>query len=144
MQKFKKIVLNTALYTVIIMTVFYLFALISGQSEARVSAAKFFVILGFSLAISLSALVFEASVSPLLKYITNYSVLFTAFCVIFLTSGEGVGNAFARVLIAFVIFTVFYLFFVFVYKLARARFTKTAKETEKKPYTPIYKNRFGE
>ena len=128
MQIFKKFVLNTCLCSVLILTLFYIFAAISEMTDSVIGIGKYFTILGFGAVISASVLIFDTKLKMLLKYIINYAVSLTAFCVIFLSSASGSTNAVARTFAAIVIFTILYaLVFLFKY-LFNTLWTKSVKK----------------
>ena len=128
MKKIKDFIFGTALYTVCLLTVFYLFALVSTSEGAVMEISKYFTILLFGCIISLSALIFDTKINFLLKYAINYAVLATAFCVIFLTSDSGTSNMVARTFAAIFIFTLFYAFVLII----RYLFILTLKSQSKK------------
>lgn len=108
MKKIKNFIYGAALYTVCLLTVFYIFALISTSGEAVMEISKYFTILFFGCLISVSALIFDTKINFILKYIINYSVLLTAFCIIFLSSDTGTSNMVARTFAAIFIFSLLY------------------------------------
>lgn len=116
MKAFKKFLMNACLYTVIILTLFYLFAAMSELSASVIGVTKYFTILAFGALISASVLVFDTRINKAYKYLINYAVLLSAFCVIFLGTSSGVGNFVARAFASVVIFTLLYaLVFLFKY-----------------------------
>ena len=112
MKAFKKFIFGACLYTVCILTLFYMFALISKMDNPSIGISKYFTIFLFGAIISASTLVFETKLNTLLKYAINYVALLTTFCVIFLTSDSGTENAVARAFAAIFIFTLFYALFL--------------------------------
>ena len=115
MKVFKKFLFNACLYTVIILTIFYLFAAVSELSDSVIGVSKYFTILVFGALISASVLVFDTKIKKAYKYLINYAVLLAAFCTIFLSASSGVGNFVARVFASVVIFTLIYAF-VFLFR----------------------------
>ncbi len=128
MRVFKKFVLNACLYSVLILTLFYIFAAISEMSDSVIGIGKYFTIIGFGAVISASILIFETKLKTVLKYIINYGVLLCAFCVIFLSSASGSGNAAARTFAAVVLFTIFYSLVLLFRYLFRVIWAKKAKK----------------
>lgn len=129
MKVFKKLVLNACLYSVLILTLFYIFAAISEMTDSVIGIGKYFTILGFGAIISASVLIFDTKLKEILKYIINYAVLLTAFCVIFLSSASGSTNAVARAFAAIVIFTIIYalvLLFKYLFGILWKKRTKKA------------------
>ena len=115
MKIFKKLLMNTCLYTVIMLTLFYLFAAVSKLPDAILGVSKYFTILAFGALISVSVLIFDTKLKKAYKYLINYAVLLSAFSVIFLSTSSGVGNFTARVFAAVMIFTLIYVL-VFIVK----------------------------
>ena len=131
MRIFKKFVLNACLYTILILTVFCLFAVVSDMSDWIISISKYFTILAFGATISASTLVFETKISAIFKYLINYGVLLTAFCVIFLSSDSGSGNYVARAFASIVIFTLLYSLVLLFRYLFISLWTKKARAKTK-------------
>ncbi len=132
MRLIKKFLLNACLYTVLILTLFYLFALISDMSESVISISKYFTILAFGAIISASVLIFETKISAFYKYLINYGALLAAFCTLFLSSESGSNNVVARVFAAVVIFTIVYALVLLFRYFFIALWTKATKTKKKK------------
>lgn len=108
MRAIKNVLTKGCIYTVAIMTVFYLFVLISDFQEKSMGIDKYFIILGFGFLISISNLVFDFKIPAVVKYLINYTVLVTGFCIIFISSTSGSDNKFIRFFVAIVIFSLVY------------------------------------
>ena len=108
MKQFNRFVFRGCLYTVLILTAFYFIALIANFPDKNISIGKYFLILGFGMLISASKMLFELKINVVIKYLTNYSVLLAAFCVVFVSSTSSGVNIASKIFISIVIFSVIY------------------------------------
>ena len=151
MKKIQSLLLNASAYTVLILALFYLFAAVTGYTQGGIGFPMYALILGFGLVISLAGLIFETDkLSRAVKFILHYAVLFVAFLLIFVISGNIKGQGESVIFSSILIFTFFYaIVSVIVYLIRRAissadkkvsdKLAKKAPTQKKKtPYKPIY------
>jgi hypothetical protein len=152
MKKLEKILLFGSSYCILILTVFYLFALISGFTSTDLSAKTFFLSLLFGMIISFMEEVYKAlKIGTVFKIMIHYAVMLFAFCLIFVAGGNISASGGTSVFVAVVIFTVMYaLFYVIIHYLRRgiksidekiATPHKSGEKEAKKTatYTSLYK-----
>ncbi len=141
MKKIKNVILNASLYTVIILILFYLFAIASDLATEGIPFGRFMLILGFSVLISIANLVFYAEkLNYLLRILIHYATLMTSFCVIFIVSGNISKAGAPAVFVAVTVFTFFYaIAFGTVYLFKRSLGT-IGKAANKKNAPTSYKN----
>lgn len=109
MKKIEKILLSACALTVIILTFFYLFALIGQFTDPMISFTTFLLISGFSLIISLMSLILKIErLKMIVRVIVHYASLLVAFTVIFLISGNLGAGGTPVVFSAIVVFTFLY------------------------------------
>ena len=156
MKKIEKTLLFGASYSVLIMTVFYLFALASGFTSTSVDAKTFFLCLGFGMLISVMEQVYKAlSIGAVFKALIHYAVLLFAFCIIFVSIGGISETGGTSVFVSIVVFTFLYFSLYLLIHFLRRGINKcdtaiekrqvkkqktSAKKDTKKPYTPLYKD----
>lgn len=110
MKRIERLLLRGSAYSVLILTVFYVFALAAKFTSSSLGADKFFVCLGFGMLISFMEFVYESlSVNKLLRFIIHYAVLLFAFSVIFVVMGNIKSSGAGAIFIAVFIFTALYL-----------------------------------
>ena len=121
MKKIEKIALSACALTVIILTFFYLFALIGQLTDPMISFTTFLLILGFSLIISLTSLILRIErMKMIVRIIIHYASLLVAFTVIFLISGNLSAGGTPVVFSAIVVFTFLYaVIFALTYFIKR-------------------------
>ena len=159
MNRIEKTLLYGCSYSVLIMAVFYLFALISGFTSTSVDAKTFFLCLCFGMLVSVMEQVYQSiSLGFVYRAMIHYAVLLVAFCIIFVSIGGISGAGRTSTFVSIVVFTLLYLLiFLFVHftrrginkcesKIAKKQAIKqksagnAGKKEEKKPYTPLYKD----
>ncbi len=149
MKKIGNILLNGCAYSILILFLFYLFAVISGISGVGIAFSKFILIVFFGFLIALTNLIFDLpNIKLILKYLIHYSVLLTAFSFIFLLSDSVSGKKTSFIFVCVFIFTVLYAAVLSAVLLIKRMLhsadkrpgerTKEAKEKTKSVYKPIY------
>ena len=108
MNSFKKFAQNGALYTLIILLAFYLFAQVADFDEKSIHFTKFLTVMGFGFAISLTAMIFDTGLNAVLKYFINYTVLCIAFCTIFISASSSSLNPVAKFFVSVIVFSIIY------------------------------------
>ena len=109
MKKIEKILLGGCAYAIVISLIFFLFALISNLTDAKIGIANFFIILFFGMLISVAGFILEnASFNKFLRFLLHYFSLFFAFAVVFILNGEISKKGAAAIFSAIVVFTFFY------------------------------------
>ena len=153
MERLGKIILHGTGYTVLYLSIYYalggLFGTAGGTNEIKVGIGRFFLTLLFGFVISMTNFVFSGSnLKPWLKRTLAYLVSAVAFFFIIIL-GYNLGANGAGMLVGMVLFTVFYFAIIGISHLVRRTIfdeekkptnTKTAKETKKSSYQPLYKD----
>ena len=151
MKKIQSLLLNATAYTVLILALFYLFAAVTGYTQGGIGFPMYALILGFGLVISLASLIFKAEkLSRPVQFIAHYAVLFVAFLLIFVISGNIKGQGESVIFSSILIFTFFYAIVSAVVYLCRRAISRADKKVDEKmakkspaqkkkaPYKPIY------
>lgn len=151
MKKIENILLRGSAYTVLILVLFYLFAVLGQLVEPAITFPTFIIIVVFGFVISVCELVFcIKSLKTPIKVLIHYAVLLVAFCAIFIFSGNLDSKGPAAIFSAVVIFTFLYsLIFLIVYfarkgiNAADKKIEKHMKKTKKDEKKPEYKSLYG-
>ena len=89
MRKLEKILLKSCSYTILILALFYTFAVVSKFTSAYIDFGTFAVIYLFGLIISLTDLVLSVERLRLVfRLLIHYAVLLTSFCIVFVVMGK--------------------------------------------------------
>ena len=149
MKKLESLLLKACGYTTITVILFYLVAMM-GFTKAAMDFKTFMLIFVFGVIISSAGLIFEIQrMHKALKVLIHYVILLISFFVIFFVAGK-LGNAASSVVFsAIIVFTTLYAAIsVITYLIKKAVnsadkiIDKSGKKVkEKKPYTPLYKNK---
>ena len=150
MNALKQFLLKASAYTVLILSVFYVFGAFSGITEHGISWHKYLLILGYGLLISAA----EAISAMLTKHrvlanIINYTVLLSGFLIIFVLSTKTTGSIATKIFIAIALFTVLYVLArlcIFFIKKATDRADKGKKQfkSSTKDKAPKYRSLYGD
>ncbi len=137
MSQFKQFLMKASLYTVVILSVFYIFGAISGITEHGISWHKYLLILGYGLLISLSEMISGMMTGrKALGGIINYTVLLSGFLIIFVFSTKTTGSALTKAFVAIVLFSAVYaLLKLVIYLIKKAVSKKTAPQKQLKNQT---------
>ena len=149
MRRINKLFLTGCGYTVLILTLFYLYAAISGFVSPAIAPGQYALILISGLVISLAEFMYEQlNVKKTLKCIIHYGVLLVAFCLIFIISGKISMQRPAAIFVAIVLFTFMYFLLWTVVHFSRKAInrmddkldakTKAKEEKKKKGYKSLY------
>ena len=154
MRRFEKAVLCGAGYTVLILLLFYLFAVIMQFENISISFPRFLVIFTFGYVIAAADMIYGlTSIKRIFKCLIHYTVLLIAFITVFVAGEFISANSTAEVFVAITVYTVLYFsIFGIIYLIRRTvvvaddRLEKriAAKETakpkdRKNQYTPKFK-----
>ena len=152
MKKLQSTLLAGSAYTVFILIVFYLFAIIGQLTLPAITFPTFLLILVFGMIISFAENIFYIKGLKIpFKIMIHYSLLLIAFCSVFVFSGNLKSEGPAAIFTSIVIFSFLYaLIFVsarFIRKGIRSldkkiekRALTKAKEEKKTEYKSLYKN----
>ena len=153
MKKIETILLKGCAYTVLILSIFYLFGLFGNYEMGYINLSTFLTILIFSFAISLCNNIFNiGKIHIALRTFIHYSVLLTIFEILFLFIGNNFSNSNNKLLSSILIFTVFYIILsviVYIFRLITAKAEKVFenkkqkyvdKKSTKSQYKPLYKS----
>lgn len=128
-----KLFLKACGYTVLILTLFYLFAAISQFTSQSIPPEKFALILLFGFVISVAELMYERiNIKKVYRCLIHYAVLLLAFCLIFIFAGNISLQRPAAVFLSIVIFTVLYFFIYAIVYLVRRTINATDDSLESK------------
>ena len=150
MKKAEKFLLHTSAYTVLFCALFLIFMAISGFSDASLDIGRFFLILLFSFFISIAGIILGLkSWHPALRIAIHFTVLLSAFTVVFVFSGNIKGSGAGAIFSSIIVFSFLYLVVsLIVYSVKKSVSAidkklekRTSKHSAKKPaaYTPRYK-----
>lgn len=155
MKKIEGILLRACGFTVLILVLFYLFAVATSFVDPAIGFPTFLLILTFGFIISLSSLIFEIkTLKTPIKVAIHYVALLVAFCAVFIYSGKLTAGGDAAIFTAVAIFTALYaVIFAIAFSVMRTvriadnKFEAKAKSGEKKEikkektstYQPRYK-----
>lgn len=152
MKKLQSTLLVGSAYTIFILIIFYLFAIIGQLTLPAITFPTFLVILVFGMIISFSENIFYIkSLKFTFKVMIHYALLLIAFCSIFIFSGNLKSEGPGAIFVAVVIFSFLYAaMFTLVYFIRKwigrldkkiENFNqKKAKEETKPKYKSLYKN----
>ena len=140
--------LKASAYAVLIVTLFFLFTLITNFTEAAMKIVTFILILLFGLIISLADFIFGIErINKGLRVLIHYAALLATFIVIFVVFGN-IGSAGGGAVISAVfIFTVLYAIVFLIVYFAKKSVGKADKKLDKKapkkakektPYKSLY------
>ncbi len=147
MRKFEKFFLRGAGYTLLILSLYYLFAIIASPTNAFVSGGRFLLILVFGFITALAEFIYSIfTVKFWLKALLHYAILLATFILIFIPLLGIESNGPASVIAWVVIFSVLYaLCCVAVHfikkginKVDDAIETKKRSATEQTEYTSMF------
>jgi hypothetical protein len=148
MKTIEKFVLKACSYAVLIVTLFFLFTLITDFTEAALRIGTFMLILLFGFIISIADLIFRTDrINMALRLLIHYASLLVTFIVVFVVFGNIAGGGGGAVISAVFIFTALYaVIFTVVYFLKRSARAadkwidnrSPKKQADKKPYTSLY------
>lgn len=109
MRRIHKIFLAGCGYTVLILTLFYAFAVISKFVSQSIAPQQFSLILSFGFIISFAEFLYEElKLKKVYKCLIHYAVLLVAFCLIFIVSGNISAQKPSAVFIAIILYTILY------------------------------------
>ena len=109
MEKIKSIILNSTAYTVVILLLFYFYALIGNLTHPAITFGTFLIILLFGFVISLANMIFEIEkLHYAVKLLIHYSALLVSFIFVFIIAGKLSLSGIASVFSAIIIFTFLY------------------------------------
>ena len=149
MRRLHKLFLVGCGYTVLILTLFYIYAAVSKFVLPAIAPGQYILILVSGLTISLAEFMYEQlRLKKVLKCIIHYCVLLVAFCLIFIISGKISVQRPAAIFIAVVIYTLMYFIVLAIVHFARKGIgalddkleakDKAKKEKAKKGYKSLY------
>lgn len=154
MKKLENILLKASGFTILILMLFYMFALSGNLTPATIAFPTFLLIFFFGVIISVATMILGLKQIKLpIRLLIHYTALLVAFCSIFIASGNIQADSAAKIFSAVVIFTVLYaLFFAIVYFIKRTvnlidkkideKQNKGAKSAAKKSgYKSIYSDK---
>ena len=149
MEKIKSIILNSTAYTVVILLLFYIYALIGNLTHPAITFGTFLIILLFGFVISLANMIFKIEkLHYALRLLIHYTALLITFIVVFIIAGKLSLSGLASVFSAIVIFTFLYaVIYAISYgvKSAMSSVDKSKKSSKRAPevnkksvYKPLY------
>lgn len=132
MKTIENLLLKACGYTVSILALFYFAGTVSDFTNAFIDFKTFLVILLFGTMISLSELILKApKLHKLLKLLIHYLVLFCAFTVIFVLSGNIAKKGAGAIFSSLIIFTFFYVLMFLASYFVRKAIKKMDKHLDK-------------
>ena len=139
MNRFLNILRRGAVYTTLILIVFYLFTFVIAMKMPGISAQNFFLILGFGMAFSFSLELFTIKRwKPMLKYGVHYVSLVLCFVALYLLSGNYASRGGSSLFVASVLFTVAYAAVAVPTALIKGRYARKRAQSNPSAYKSIY------
>ena len=139
MNRILNILRRGAVYTTLILTVFYLFSFVLAMKMPGISAQNFFLILGFGMAFSFSLELFAIKRwRPMLKYGVHYVSLVLCFIALYLLSGKYGSRGGSSLFVASVLFTVAYAAVAVPLALIKGRYASKRAQSNPSAYRSIY------
>lgn len=149
MRRIHKIFLTGCGYTVLILTLFYLFAALSKFTSQSIATGQFLLILFSGLAISMVEFLYESiKLKKIFRSAIHYFVLLIVFCLVFVISGKISAQSPAAIFIAIVIYTLLYFFILTIVHFVRKAInfaddkldtkSKPVNNKKKTPYKSLY------
>ena len=140
MQKLWQILRRGAVIETAILIVFYLFSFMLAMKQPGISALYFFLILGFSLVLSLAQEIFSIKKIPTLaRYALHFSVLLIGFICLYIFSGNYKLRGPSAFFVAIVIFIFCYALVAFPVAMIRAKMRADQQKKAPSTYKKIYK-----
>ncbi len=148
MKRLEKLLYHTCTLSVLISLLILIGNIIAGVKSPSIAASRYFVILLFSLIISITNMIFEIkSLKAYIKFPVHFAVLFLAFYVVFANGGAFKVDSAKDFMVVFIAFAFFYalitcialLVMKSIKKIDKALPEKKKKEPEKKDYSPRFK-----
>ena len=134
MKTIENIILKACGYTLTILFLFYLAGTIADFTNPYIDFKTFLFISLFGILISLAGLLLKIEkIHVSLRVLIHYVVLFVAFTVIFIISGNISKNGSAAIFSSLIIFTFFYAL-IFTASLFVQKFIKKADDSLDKKY----------
>ena len=156
MRRIYKIFLTGCGYTVLILSLFYLFAAVSGFVSQAIAPGQFALILTFGFIISLAEFMYEElKLKKIFKCLIHYAVLLTAFCLIFIVSGNISSQRPSAIFVSIIIYTLLYFMVWVIVRYVRkainhaddkldARSSGKESKSKNKPGKGTYKSLYSE
>ena len=153
MRRINKLFLSGCSYAILILTLFYIFAAISGFTSQSIAPAQFALILFFGFVISLAEFMYEElKLKNPWRALVHYGVLLVAFCLIFIVSGNISAQRPSAIFGAIFIFTALYFTIYAIVHFARLAINraddkldeKTKAKSKKQKKTSPYKSLYSD
>lgn len=133
MRRINKIFLTGCGYAILILTLFYAFASISQFTSRSIAPGQFALILSFGFIISFAEFMYEElKLRKILKCFIHYAVLFVAFYLIFVISGNISTQRPAAVFAAILIYTALYFTVFAIVYFARHAINRLDNKLDKR------------
>lgn len=150
MKIFKDFILKASAYTVLTLSLFYIYGGISSLNENGIHWTRFLIIAGYSCLIAGVELLNSClTIKHIFKVIVHYSILLIGFIIIFFTAGTSSFKP-STLFIAVILFTVIYLA-VSLIVLGIGKLNKNSKDDEPekknncdKPKKKEYRSLYGD
>ena len=153
MKIVEKTLLKACAYTVMLLSVLYIFGSLGNYEMGYINFSTFSVIAVFGFIISMCDLIFKIEkFHTALRILIHYFVLLFSFIILFSITGNFFANSQNKFLSGALIFTAFYaVLFIVVYILRKITtkidlltekelIKKNSKKSAVKEYKPLYKN----
>ena len=151
MKFIENLVMKACAYTVLILSLFYLFGTLSNFSAAYINFPTFLIVFAFGIVIAIAGLLLNLKkLKKWLRILLHYTLLLMTFCVVFIIRGNLSAGGSSTIFSAIIIFTALYFaIFGIVYLIKRTvksadktldKYRKADVKTEKTAYKSLYKN----
>ena len=144
MKRLNNTILKGCAYSVLILSLFYMFAALFETTSSEIAPGRFALICTFGMIISAAELMYEElKINKVFKCILHYFVLMIAFTSIFIVSGSIVARGTSRVFVAIVLYTVFYFIVWTIVHFLRKLIDKADKKLDAKSAKNAKRNSQG-
>ena len=140
MKKIWNILRRSMVYETGILFVFYLFSFILPLKQPGISARNFFLILGFSVLLSLAQEIFTIKKLPYFaRYALHFAALLSCFICLYILSGNYKLRGPSSFFVAIVLFSLCYVIVALPIAMIRLKMQADAKKKAPSSYKKIYK-----
>ena len=148
MKRLEKLLYHTCTLSVLISLLILIVNIIAGVKSPSIAASRYFIILLFSIIISITNMIFEIkALKAYVKFPIHFAVLFLAFYIVFANGGAFKVDSAADFMVVFIAFAFFYIVIACIALLVIKSIKKIDKvlpekkknAPEKKDYSPRFK-----
>ncbi|MBP3591535.1 MAG: DUF3021 family protein [Clostridia bacterium] len=140
MQKLWHILRRGMVYETGILVIFYLFSFVLPLEQPGIGAVYFFLILTFSMILSLAQELFSVQRLPLLaRYALHFAALLTSFILLYIVTGNYAQRGPSSFFVAIVLFAFGYVIVALPIALIRGKMKAKKQKSTPSTYQKIYR-----